>query len=292
VIMRARLLVNLALLALVALLAAVAFFEPTLDEPAAPPTLTGLTAQDVASLRIARSDGSVVAFERRDGAWWMVEPIEILASDYRVQAVVALAEAHSHARYAVADVDLAAVGLEPPEVRVTYNGGEELAFGGQSPLDQRRYVRVGDVVHLVDGGSYYHLVGHHASFVDTTLLPPGARIAALHLPGLDVTQRDGRWQVSPRPDEFSVDRVNALLEHWRLTRALQVSGHATDHHHGMHGDTARVEFADGRAPITFLIEAREPELVLSRPELGLSYRLTAESAERLFSLPTVTAPTP
>ncbi|MGE0081419.1 MAG: DUF4340 domain-containing protein [Thiohalomonadaceae bacterium] len=283
--MRSRLLLNLVLVVVVAVLGAIAFFEPALDEDGGPVAITALEVNDIATLRVERSNGSAVAFARRDGVWWMVEPVEAVASDYRVQSVLNIARADSLARYDVAEADLAKLGLEPPELRVIYNGDTVIAFGAQAPMDQRRYVRIGDEVHLVSGSGYYHLVGHYPTFVDTALLPPGARITALHLPGLDLVQREQAWTVSPQPVDFSMDAVNVLLEHWRHTRALDVTRHQPRRSRG----SVRVALADG-GEITFAIMAREPELVLARPELGLEYRLTAESAERLFTLPATPSP--
>lgn len=277
--MRSRLLVNLVLLGIVALLAAVAFFEPALDAAPEAPTITALQPKDVATLRVVRSDGTAVGFARRDGLWWMVEPVEVPASDYRVQSVLNIAQSESLARYPAADTDLAALGLAPPEVRIIYNGSETISVGAQTAIDQRRYVQVGDQVHLIGGTSYYQLIGHYASFADSTLLPPGARINALQLPGLELVQQDGRWRATPEPADFSVDAVNQLLDHWRHTRALQVVKHEARPGR----EKVRVTLADGE-PVTFAVVAREPELVLARPALGLEYRLTTESAERLFKL--------
>lgn len=278
--MRSRLLLNLVLLAAVTVLGAIAILEPGLDKEDAPESITALEVNDIAGLRVERSDGSAVAFARRDGTWWMVEPIEIPASDYRVQSVLNITRAHSLAHYDAAAVDLGRIGLDPPEVRVIYNADTVLAFGAQTPMDHRRYVRSGDTVHLISGSGYYHLVGQYPTFVDTALLPPGARIVALHLPELTLAQREQGWAVSPQPENFSMDAVNALLEHWRYTRALDVLRHEPRRSRG----SVRVVLADGNT-ITFAIMARNPELVLARPELGLEYRLTAEAADRLLALP-------
>lgn len=278
--MRSRLLLNLVLLVAILLLAAVALFEPALERNPAPTVITALKPGDITHLRVERPDGSMVAFERRADRWWLVAPVTIPASDYRAQAVLRIAQAASLGRYDAAEADLTVLGLDQPELRIVYNDDTVIDVGLQAALEQRRYVRIGEAVHLIDGSGYYHLVGEYPTFVDTALLPPDARITALHLPDLEVVQREGRWAALPEPAGFSADAVNSLLEHWRHTRALDVTRHTPRRSRG----AVRVELADG-SEISFAVMARQPELILARPELGLEYRLTAEAAERLFTLP-------
>lgn len=277
--MGSRNLAILSMLGLVGLLAAVAYFEPGIEPPAPPAPLTTLQAAEITTLRIERVGGQTLRFERHEGKWRMTEPVTAPVGEQRIKGVLEIAGSSGTARYPASEVELAAVGLDEPELRLVFNDRETLAFGDSEPLDQRRYVRVGETVHLIPESGYYRVIGDYTTFIDTALLPAGAAVSALRLPDLALTREQGRWRASPAAGEFSPDQANALIDHWRHARAFEVRRYQGG---GRDEVTLTLEGGEG---LRYVVVAREPELILARPDLGLQYHLPADGAARLFQLP-------
>lgn len=285
--MNSRTAINLVLFVVVALLGAVAWWQPGVEKPKQATTLTELKAVDVTRVRIERADAENVAFEKRDGGWWMTEPVKAPANDLRLDGVLRIAGTRSQRQYPLGEVDLPKVGLEVPEVRLFLDSAPPIAFGDVEPLSQMRYVRVNDTVHLVEDTGYYHVIGAYTTFLANALLPEGAVIEGLSIPGLKLTRVEDRWQLQPRPANFSADQVNALLDEWRHAQSLDIRRYG--------GGTRRGDVVvqiKGREPIRFQLLARDEELILARTDLGVEYHLPGESAGRLLTLPSLEAVAP
>jgi hypothetical protein len=276
--MRSRLLLNLALLAAVVALALLVYFEPGLEKPAEPVKLTSLEPEKISTVRIERSSQGEIRVQRDTDGWRLMEPISAHADKYRMEGLLRITSAESHTRYPVAELNLAEVGLQTPNA-VLFLDETELRFGGTEPINGRRYVQVGDTVHLINDFAYYHLIGDYPTFVSPRLLPEGARVDALHLPNLTLTWRDGRWDVSPEPVKFSADQANVLIDAWRFASAMGVESYDP----GEGGEPVRIEL-EGES-IEFLITRREPELEFARPDLRVKYRFPGEQADALLALP-------
>ncbi len=278
--MSSRTLINLLLLLTVGVLAAVAIYEPGTEEAPPAARLTALTAGEVRQLRIERQEGETVLLQRHDGGWSLTAPIAAPAREYRVDAVARVVEAESLNRFEARAGELASYGLEPPGATLTVNDAITLAFGTTSPLDQRRYVQVGDTVHLIEDTHYYRLIGRYATFLSSRLLPEGASLTALQLPNLTVRAEQGRWVAEPPPEGYSADAATALLDGWRYASAIEVKPYD-----GRGGEEVRLTLAGESEPVRFLVTARAPDLVLARPDLRVQYHLAAASAAELLSLP-------
>jgi hypothetical protein len=279
--MSKRNLLNLGLLLLIGVLVLLVIYEPGIDKPQEPPRLLGLEREAVTQIRIERQGQETVALARdARGDWNLTAPLAIGASAFRIGSLLRITEQKSLGSFPAEPERLAGYGLEAPRVTLTLNDAVTIAFGDNTPLDQRRYVRLGDRVHLVSDTLYYHLIGAYTTFIRQELLPEGTAIAALTLPGLSVSWQADRWQVEPKPEAFSADQVTRLIDAWKLASAVQVKPYD-----GNEGETITIEPGGEEAPITLLITARTPDLVLARPELGIEYHLAESGAEELLHLP-------
>lgn len=276
--MRSRMLLNLVLLAVVVALGLLVFFEPGIEKPAEPVTLTMLDPQNIRSVHIERNTLGDIRVEREGGGWRLLEPVSTRADKYRMEGLLRIASAKSHARYPVSQLNLSEAGLDMPKA-VLLLDDTELRFGGTEPINGRRYVQVGDTAHLIDDFAYYHLIGDYPTFISPRLLPEGATVGALHLPALTLTWKDGRWEVAPEPENYSADQANALVDAWRFASAMGVDSHEPSDT----GEPVRIELEQGS--IDLLIVRREPELEIARPDLGVKYRFPGEQAEALLALP-------
>jgi hypothetical protein len=279
--MKSRNLLNLILALAVAGLVLIVVFEPGKEPPPAKVLLTAMKAADISHIEIQQDTG-VVVLENRDGQWRLPELPNVAVSEGKIDTLLSLVGATSHARYAAASMNLEQTGLNRPELQITVNG-TRLSFGGTEPLNGRRYVQVGDSVHLIVDRYSYLLRGDAESFVDSALLPLDAALSEIRLPDFSLRSRDGHWileggEVSPGTDE-----LQRFADSWRHARALRVS-------------RVEGEFAGGKAielqlrqqsePLRFTLLQSGDETILTRADLGLRYHLSASTAESLLKLPT------
>lgn len=283
--MNTRLLLNLGLLALVAVLGLFAYFQPGLEKPSAPPALTDLAISAIDRIRIEDRDGKTVALAREGGQWRLMEPVQLPANAVRVEALLHLAEESSYGQLDATDLDLAEFGLDAPRVRLLLND-RALVFGTTEPLDGRRYVRDGDTVHLIADRYFHILTGGFTEFVNQQLLPQDARVVELATPDWRLTRSaEGKWTLDPAPPGRSADTPNLLIDRWLTAQAVWVQPYEQAEAKGQ--IVVRLEGAE--QPLRFDILAREPELVLARPDIGVQYHLAEDTARSLLEINEATA---
>lgn len=277
-----RLLLNLALLLVVAGLAAFVFWPRPAPTPSGMALVPAFDAAAVHHIRIERAGKPALAFERHDGLWQMVAPLKARANPLLMRALLALPQARSTQRYAVAQLDLGQYGLSPPQADIQL-GKTRIALGISNPLDQRRYVLHDGWLYLIQDPLASLPESPALDWVSLTLLPPGAQIVALHLPGLEIrANRPAGWTLKPTPKHYSADQVGALLNAWRDATALRLTpAHASE---APHSRTVRIKLADGTQQ-RFQIIATHPNLVLRDPTLHADYYLPGALAAQLLQLP-------
>jgi hypothetical protein len=272
--------INLGLLLLVGVLVLLALYEPGIETPVEKPRLLDIERGAVNSIRIERQQQKTVALSRNtQGEWQLDEPLAIAASDFRIGSLLRITEQSSLGSYPADKERLARFGLASPRVVLTLNDTQRIAFGDSTPLDQRRYVQVGERVHLISDSLYYHLIGSYTTFIRQALLPEESGITALTLPDLGVHWLGDHWQVDPRPEEYSADQVTRLIDAWKLASAVQVKPYD-----GSSGEPITLVLKDREEALTFLLTARSPDLVLARPDLGIEYHLADNSVDELLKL--------
>lgn len=277
--MKARWLVNLVLLALVAGLALFAWLRPA-REPDARPSLTAIAPDTVSRVAIERAERDPIVLERGEGAWQMTAPVKARANGFAVEALLQLASAPVELTLP-ADAP-GRYGLDRPAVVVRLNQAQ-ISFGAMHPLKDQYYVRYGEAIHLVSSRYYARVSGRYQDFIDSRLLEEGRRPKSFRLPGFTLTLEDGTWRRSPEDKDISSDRINAFVEEWRHARALSVEkaqGKPVREH-----VTISFDGDGGKAQtLTLGVVARTPELVLRRDDEGLEYHFPEETGKRLLEL--------
>lgn len=280
--MSSRTLINLLMFAAVLALGLVTYLEPGRTPAPAVRHLTELTPAAIGDIVIERVGTPQVRLVRRDGQWRLDAPLQARANRYRIEAILGLASAVSLAQLPAAGVDLKQLGLDPPRVQVRL-GTVELAVGGTEALDNRRYVRAGETVHLVDDLYYRHLVASPVELVDPALLDPHAKPLGIVLPELSLQLVDGRWILTPPDPAISADAVAALVERWRHASAIELSSCETQPD-AAPPHWAEVRLADASTPLRWQIRGEGAELVLCRPDLKVAYHFPKQTGEALLAL--------
>ena len=271
--MKSRLALNLGLLALIAILAAVAVLKPGKKEEPQPTLVVGtLDALNNVTLQ----NKEKLTFEKRDGLWWLTAPFAAPVNQVRMRQLLEVGQAASSAHYPIKPEELAQFGLDQPQATLAL-GDSILQFGTTDPINMRRYVRMGDTLHLVDDNFFHHLTASATDYVDKKLIPEGAKIRQIELPGLKAMKgADGHWTAEPAGDG-KTDWAE-LASTWATARAIEVKRLEKD----SQGDTIRITLNEG-SPIEYIILRKQPALTLARRDLGLQYEITAETSRDLLN---------
>jgi len=282
--MTRRFWLNLILLLLVLLLAAAAYFESNRQVAGTGMLpLLDLPANQVRRIEVQHRDAPALRLERTDNGWQLLAPVRVAASEYRVDGLLKLLSASSYAHFPAAQRPLSNFGLDHPLTRILFNDSA-IAFGGNESLNRRRYVLVGDQVHLIDERHFYQSQLLVTALVDLALLPKDGVLSRISLPGLLLQQKgdDGGWQLSGGSVQspVSMDDINGLVDEWQNVHAVQVSRYQSDVAEGY----VELLFDNGES-MTLEMLARVPELILGRKTLGLRYHFDADQGDRLLGLP-------
>lgn len=276
--MTSRWILNLLLLGAVAALALVAYYQPGQEGKPAPVTLTALQPDQVRRIHIERRLRPPLELQRTAQGWVIERQPPLPADDFQIKSLTRLASQEAVRSYAAAELDAAALQLDPPASSVTLDD-IRLDFGTLEPLDGLRYVKVGERILLIPD-LYQHLIdADYTRFVRRRLFAPAQRIEAIELPGLALEKTDGRWSVKDHQD-VSSDEVQRFVERWQDAAALTVRPMEEK----PRGDRIQVRLGAPQRTVTFIVTRREPELVLARPDLGIQYQL-GNQADSLLQLP-------
>lgn len=273
--MGARHRLNLALLVLAAALGAGVWFAQTPEEKG--PPLTALAPDAVTRVAIEHPGEPAIVLEKRDGHWRMTAPVQAEVDAFEINGPVGLAD--KEAQDTVEGASLAELGLDPPAYTVTLNE-IAIAFGGVEPLQYRRYVRVGDVVSLIEDPPGAALDKDYADLIAKTLVPEGAELVRIELPKLTLAQVDGKWSVTPADPKASADAMQKLADGWQSARSMwnELAREAK-----VEGERVRLTLKDGSTR-EFIVASTDPQFKLHRADLGVSFVMSKALADELLQL--------
>lgn len=286
--MASRLWLNLALLLLIAILGIIVFYEPGKQPAPVPVRLTQLTPASITHIHIKRISGKDIELVKEaDGQWWMHNPYHLPANEFRVQSLLRLVETESLSNHALAQLQPATYGLDQPRAIVTFDRSTQISFGNTEPLQQRRYVQIGDQLHTIVDTFYYQAAANPTIYLNHALLPPDANIIKLGLPTLQLAFKDGQWQRTPSHPEYSADASVELINNWRHAQALEIRAN------NIKDAKADIEIvlAEQAEPIRFKLLQTEDETSLIRLGMGLQYIIANETSDNLLALPEADAET-
>src|SRR5690606_13673086 len=268
------------LLAGVAILAAIAWFEPGKQPPPAAARLIELPAEQIHRIKIVRG-AEIIQLEEQGGIWWLRQPYAMRANPQQVKMLLESLHAETQASYPVAEANPAQLGFAEPPLVITLNDALTLTFGDTAPLNYQRYVRRDDTIFLLRAVDYYPLNRAPLEFASLALLPPDAAITTLAIPGHRLEKTADSWQLTPKNAAISADAIQHLLDAWQHAYATDIS--PREESAKRQGEVI-ITLADSQSPLRFVILADDAGLLLGRPDLGLQYRLPKEQAADLLQL--------
>lgn len=146
---RKRLLLNFILLLIITLL--IIFVMTRNDnKDELHPTLYDQSIGDEAKEVIIHSDGKKdVVLRNENGLWKVVKPEQFIADKAKVQHLFTLLSENAESSYDIKGKDLAAYGLDKDNLSVSFNG-VKIIFGKLNTISQKRYLRKGDKMYLIE----------------------------------------------------------------------------------------------------------------------------------------------
>ncbi|MDZ7803719.1 DUF4340 domain-containing protein [Thiohalophilus sp.] len=280
--MRARLLLNLALLVTVIILVLLVSRTPDEPDTPTPRPLTDLAPDNVNQIRLQRRDQEPVTLYKEQGIWYMQQPYHLAANDYRVQALLRLLQAeYDSAHHLEEDRDPARYGLDQPGASLTYNDSLVIEFGDTEPLSRQRYVRIDDRLYLLADTHYYHTISPATGYLSHAPLPAG-KIVALALPDLRLSLEAGQWQAQPPQPSHSADALTELIANWRTAQALRLEPYTQDR---LPSADIEVQLEDRENPVRFTLQEKDGQHSLLRHDARMRYIINDESRQQLLQLP-------
>ena len=277
--MSSRNILNLVLLVVVIALIAIVIYEPGITPDPANPRLTSLKQVDINHIYIKRDTDEDVELEKINGTWQMLKPYPVLAHNFRVDTIIRLCEAESHSQHDLTNLDKKKFGLDKPKAIVTFNKQQQILFGENEPLRQQRYVQIDNTLHTITDSFYYQVASRVSTFIDHGLLAKDSAITKLELPGFTAELKDGKWQVSPQPENFSADAVTELINHWRNTQAIEIDKADKT----LPGQVIMIHTKD-KPTVSFTIVKNDTGIALVRNDIGLAYNISEDNFKKLTSL--------
>lgn len=281
--MSKRNLLNLILLTFIIVLVAIVIFEPGKKVAITPPTLTKLKTNEIHSIKISRPNaGSVerdIEFKKIKKAWQLVKPYPISANTFRIDSILKLLSAVSLSQNNVENLELSKFGLTTPRATITFNN-TKIEFGHNKSLKNHRYVKVGSTLHMIADTFYYQITAQSKSYINHNLLPENNKIIKLHLPDIKLEQIDGKWNVSPKADNFSADSLTQLINEWQLSQAYDVNKVKPQ---PKSKADIKIFLKDNKI-IHFTLNSTKDKFNLINIDSGISYTLSKDRQNKLLNL--------
>lgn len=269
---------NLGLIVVVIALAGVAWLSQQAPDKQG---ITPMSADQVTRVRIGGAGLSDLEFIQQGESWNIIQPDwQMPASEFRIRDVSKLSELPYTASYDASEVTLSDLHLEQGLVHVTLND-TEIIFGDLNPINQRRYLRIGERVYLTADDYFHVLRTEAASWLGANLIPSGDIISKIaYDQHFTVLLENGTW--SSNDPEISTQNIEQLVNHWQSAQAVWAKQSQAAESLGE--ITIHVQ---NKKPIVFQILEIEPDLKLGRPDLGVTYTLNADEISQLLEIQTV-----
>ncbi len=274
--MKPRILLNLALAALVAALALLVWLKP---KPAGPVEfrLSTLSATEIGRIAIEKPGQAAIVLEKSPPGWRVAQPFRARADGEAIRRLLETLAATSAQRFPAAD--LGRFQLDRPLLQLSLDR-QQFSFGAQNPLTGGVYVATGGNVFMVAPRHLASALRLPADFASHAFLAEDEEPAGFESADLKLSQaQGGKWSASPAHPEWTQDDLNRWADEWRHASSL-----LTQPYDGTPPQAAFALHLRGGKTLSGKILQREPELVLLREDENLQYHFPAGVGKRLLGL--------
>jgi len=298
--------INLKLLGLVVLLAALTWWPATTPDNPGDSRLSDLVSGQIHSLTIQGLDEVAIQLSRHNQRWWLDQPRQLPANPLKVEALLALAGAPTYARFSRPAAAREQAFIATDADHWVMFDQLQVVFGNPHPLGHRRYLMVrestddpatnvrqarqpGDEILLVDDLYYHHLRSHWTDWVSRQPVPAGVTLTRLKLPDTTLTADPQGWYAAP--PKISTEQINQLISQWQNLVAKKVSALPADTD-PTDLEAIEIDWLDesgGAHTLALYWQQLNSELQLLDIDQGIAWHVDNSIAEKLV-LPTPGAP--
>lgn len=287
--MRARWLVNLALLLLVGAIAAFLYFRPAATTQGQKSyQLSVLKVANFTRLSVEFPAKAPVMFEKIDGYWRLTKPYSARADQASVLRILSLAIASSKEKFPT--TDLGRFGLDNSVLKLKMND-ETFSFGTFNPVTSEQYVAYKDAVYLLPSTYSEAASVQVVELIDKNPLKPTEQIAGFDFARLEqwedtrlsVDLVNGKWKASvpsAKPDQNQMKEWYG--NYWEHNPAQSVEPYTPDRKATY--PSFEVKLKDG-SKVHFDKLQESPELQLGRPDEGMMYHFPQDVGFSMLNPP-------
>jgi hypothetical protein len=286
--MKSRWLTNLVMLILVAGIGIFLFLRPApIEQVRKTHEISTLKAGSFKRISVEFPSKSPLIFEKTNSYWRIVQPYQARADQMLVQRLLSVIAATSVEKFPT--TDLARFGLEHPRLKLKLDN-EEFFFGNFNPVTSEQYMSYKNSVYLVPY-TYAELASVQAvEFIDKNPLSQTEKIAGFDFSRLEqwenirlqVDLLNGRWTSSTN-SKLSQNEMNEWFDaNWKNSSVTSVEPYMPNHQSSP--PSFEVKLGNGKK-VHFERLQESPELILGRPDEGMSYHLPADAGFALLNPP-------
>ncbi|HXK56335.1 MAG TPA: DUF4340 domain-containing protein [Gammaproteobacteria bacterium] len=265
--------VNGTLLLLVILLGILVWLSDRVPPESANPStpLTRLLPDQVSVIGIRNRSGPTFSMQRDGHGWRMTKPYAIAASDTRIRRLLEIAASPVRSQFKPEQTDLSEFGLAPPAA-LLYLDQLEIRIGGTDPINNYRYIGIGDNLYLIKDLFPHLLLAPAESYVSPYILPQNKELDLIETPEwqlVRVPESARVWRLTPAVAGISIDRLNEKVDEWKYAQALKVVKAPA----GTPDYRIQIRVTGSDAALLFGILRQKQGTLLMREDLGLAYDL-------------------
>jgi hypothetical protein len=287
--MRARWLVNLVLLLLVAGIVSFLYLRPAPEnKPQKSYELSTLKLSDFSKLSVEFPAKAPVVFKKIDGYWHIAQPYKARANQMSIQRILSIVAATTTEKFPA--TDLVRFGLDHPVLKVKMDN-EEFLFGTFNPVSGEQYVAYKDAVYLLSTTYSEAASIQVVELIDKNPLKPTEKIAGFDFGRLEqwedirlnVDLVDGKWKVSAANAKPNQNDMNEWLDNtWTHATATSVEPYSPDRKTTYPSFEVKLQ---GGSKVHFDKIQESPELLLGRPDEGMIYHFPQDIGFTMLNPP-------
>lgn len=236
--------------------------------------ISNIATNEIKQIVISRAGTTTLTFERST-YWRVTQPLQAYADTARMQTILNLLQNHSYNQFKHNEItDLNQLGLADPKVSLQLNN-YTFYFGTTDPINEHRYIRFNNDIHLIKDNLYPQLLQSAAFFISRRLLPPEMKINQLDMPGLKISQHANGWDAQAESN-LTQKQIKQIIKSWQNAEANSTNLITLQ----TKAETITIAGANGTR-IQFHPVAKDNKVFLIRKDLGAQYELSDTVAKSL-----------
>lgn len=287
--MKARWLVNLLLLVLIAGVASFIYLRPKTETKVKQTyEVSTLRLADFSRVSVEQPTKAAVVFEKIDGYWYIVQPYKARADQRLVSRMLSIVAAHSNEKFPA--TDLARFGLDKPRMKLKL-GEAEFLFGTFNPVTEEQYVVYKDSVYLLPVSYSEAAQVQLTEFLDKSPMKPTEKIVGFDFSHLEQWEEarlnidlvNGKWIASAPKAKPDQNEMNEWFDaYWTHMSVQSVEPYTPDRKASL--PSFEVKLKDG-SKVHFDKLQESPQLLLGRPDEGMLYHIAQDIGFTLVNPP-------